>query len=78
MTTTLLPRLRSVRTLNVRAMLDRVRRGVEHRRDTLNLAAGLVLAGVFLSALFLGCTLLLLEVIASAAAPAARELGIGI
>jgi hypothetical protein len=72
-----LPRLRAVRRSDVRATIDRVRQGIERHRDTVKLAAGLVLGGAFLCLLLLGCSFLLLEVIASAVAPAARELGIG-
>ena len=77
MTTSLLPRLRPARSADARAAIDRLRGRVRRHRDTVNLAAGLVLGGAFLSALLLGCSLLLIELIASAAAPAARELGIG-
>lgn len=78
MTTSLLPNLRPVRTPEIRAVIDQARRRIERHRDTLNLAAGLVLGGALLSTLIVGCALLLLEVIAGAVAPAARELGIGI
>ena len=77
MTTSLLPRLRPARVPDAHTIIDRARRSAERHRDTLNLAAGLVLGGAFLSTLLLGSLLLLLQVIASAAAPAASELGIG-
>jgi hypothetical protein len=81
MTTSLLPRLRSVCTTNARAALARtasaVRTRAEAHRDGLRLAVGLLLGGAFLSTLLLGCTLLLVSLFASAAAPAAQELGIG-
>lgn len=81
MSTSLLPRLRPLRDLDVRATttrtLARLRTWTEQHRDGLRLAVGLVLGGAFLSTLLFGCTLLLLGLFASAAAPAAQELGIG-
>jgi hypothetical protein len=81
MTTSLLPRLRPVRTADARAAIARaaarVRSRAERHRDGLRLTAGLILGGAFLSALLFACTLLVLGLVASAAAPAAQELGIG-
>jgi hypothetical protein len=54
-----------------------VRARAERHRDGLRLTAGLILGGAFLSALLFACTLLVLGLVASAAAPAAQELGIG-
>lgn len=81
MSTSLLPRLRPLRDLDIRATttraLARLRTWTEHHRDGLRLAVGLILGGAFLSTLLFVCTLLLLALFASAAAPAAQELGIG-
>jgi hypothetical protein len=58
-------------------MVQRTRSQLERHRDVLNLASALVLSGAFLSTLYLGCSLLLTGLIASAVAPALRDLGIG-
>ncbi len=77
MTTSFLPRLRPRYNFDIRPWLRQARSRLQRHREMLNLATGLILSGAFLATLFLGCSLLLLELIASAAAPAARELGIG-
>ncbi|MDN4613972.1 hypothetical protein P5G50_05845 [Leifsonia sp. F6_8S_P_1B] len=59
----------------IRRRVEALRRTIR-RSDALRLAAGLAASGTALALLFVGCALLLVEVVTPALAEAARPLGI--